>query len=122
MNPFKYFLERAKWIKFGKPYRNIEEKHRIFNICYLCDNFIKNSEDDGSCSICGCGIKKNSNFLNKIAWGTTRCPLSEPKWTEDKEEYKNLSEINIEDLQNAEKEHFIEIQEQNAPKPCSCKG
>lgn len=113
----QYLNERAKWIKFGKPYRNPEDRLRIFNICYSCDKFIKESEVEGNCSICGCGIKKEGNMFNKIAWATTKCPLRKPKWTEEKDEYKSTFQVSIEELENAEKEHFEEL---NAPKPCNC--
>jgi len=121
----QYFKERAKWNKFGKPLRSEEERHILFEICNNCINFQKKDSNTGTCSICGCNIKKDGNFLNKIAWGTTRCPLDPPKWKENKEEYEENIIIQPQEIEVAKKEYGIEKEVSKAndnpsPKGCGC--
>ena len=84
----QYLKERVKWKKFDKPIRTQREIDELFIICNDCENYQKVDEVHGSCSICKCGIKKTGAFLNKLAWGTTRCPLEEPKWKESHKRYQ----------------------------------
>lgn len=101
----QYLQERAKWARFGKPLRGQDEMSAIFNICKDCHMFQKENEDAGSCGVCGCNIKKSGTFLNKIAWATTRCPLSDPKWKESSAEFSPDIEITKTELQAAEQDH-----------------
>lgn len=105
----QYLQERAKWTKAGKPLRTQEEMDKLFTICNSCPQYKKYSDHDGQCSVCGCNIKKEGTFLNKIAWGTTRCPLPEPKWVESTEELAKEIEITPEDLSQAQAEHAEEV-------------
>lgn len=79
----EYLEERKKWKEAGKPYRTKEEMERIHSICKSCPLF----EAGGGylpgydrCGECGCQLHPKSRKLNKIAWGTTECPLETPKW------------------------------------------
>jgi len=121
----EYLRERAKWKKFGKPLRSKEEMERLFIICNDCENYEKGSEDAGSCKICDCNIKKASLFLNKLAWGTTRCPLENARWVESREMYRPNLPISEQDLQIAEQDHQEELVNQasgSAPPKRCCGG
>lgn len=78
----RFFLERQKWIKAGKPYRSEEKIKELFKICSSneCQNYIKKNDKEGSCNICGCRLVARKEYLNKLAWATTECPLEPPKW------------------------------------------
>jgi hypothetical protein len=66
------------WMERGKPMRTQECIDNIFdNICSKCDKY-----NGYACRICGCYINKRL-YLNKLAWGTTKCPANPPKWIED---------------------------------------
>ncbi len=119
----KYLKERSKWKKFGKPLRKQEEMDELFSICLKCINFKKESDTVGLCGVCGCGIKKEGTWLNKIAWGTTRCPLPDPKWKESHERYKKDVSYKQEDLEEAQKEHRAEAEQNKKPpeqQDCGC--
>jgi hypothetical protein len=118
----KYLEERAKWKKFGKPLRSAEEIQEIFSICESCPMFKRSGPDTGECGECGCHIKREGNFLNKPAWGTTRCPLPEPKWVESKEKYAREISLSKSDLLEAEEDNKIEVKvlENNNPKKGGC--
>lgn len=109
MNKIKqYLLERAKWNKFSKPIRSQEEIDKIFNTCIECEYFERRDQFYGNCGICGCYIKQYGLILNKAAWGTTRCPLNNPKWIEDKPEYSEDSSFSEEEINKAEIQHEID--------------
>lgn len=81
----RYVNERKKWIDAGKPLRSPEEIDRIFQVCQACPFFLADSSAAGSCTICGCGLKKRGKTMNKIAWATTECPKTPSEWLQDKE-------------------------------------
>lgn len=119
-----YLKERAKWKKFGKPLRKQEEMDELFSICLKCPNFKKSSDTKGECAVCGCHIKKEGTFLNKIAWGTTKCPLPDPKWAESDKRYAREILYQQSDLEEAEAEHKQDAQANAQPpkqKPCNCR-
>ena len=75
----RYALERAIWVKAGKPYRSESEINAIFtDICEPCESFQRKSDIRGICALCGCRLRNKGKYLNKIAWGTTKCP--DGKW------------------------------------------
>lgn len=77
----RYSAERTKWVEAGKPLRSPEEIFTIFNnICSECEYFNRLSKKSGECLICGCHLKEKSTILNKLAWATTKCPKTPPKW------------------------------------------
>lgn len=81
----RYYKERTKWKKAGKPVRSQERVEELFKICSSCDYFEHGMIRSGFCGICGCGIKKTNSdtTLNKLSWATTSCPLKDPKWGPD---------------------------------------
>jgi hypothetical protein len=81
-----YRREKEEWKNAGKPMRSDERVAEIFdNHCKPCENYIPIPllEDRGQCGVCTCLLSKDDDNMNKIRWATTRCPLAEPKWTED---------------------------------------
>jgi hypothetical protein len=80
----RYAKEREAWVAAGKPLRTPEEIERIFRICSGCPFFFANSSVSGSCSICGCQIKKRGKLMNKAAWATTECPKTPSEWLPNK--------------------------------------
>lgn len=80
----RYAKEREVWVNAGKPLRSPEEIEMIFNICSACPFFFANSSVAGSCSICGCQIKKRGKLMNKAAWATTECPKTPSEWLPNK--------------------------------------
>jgi hypothetical protein len=78
----RFLAERDTWIEAGRPFRDKEEVTRIFEICQSnkCGKFVEDGADVGHCDICGCYLKKESHFFNKIAWATTECPHEEKYW------------------------------------------
>lgn len=80
----RYTKEREVWVNAGKPLRTPEEIERIFTICSACPFFFANSSASGSCSICGCQIKKRGKLMNKAAWATTECPKTPSEWLPNK--------------------------------------
>lgn len=76
----RYTKEREVWVNAGKPLRSPEEIERIFTICSACPFFFAKSSASGSCSICGCQIKKRGKLMNKAAWATTECPKTPSEW------------------------------------------
>ena len=80
----RYAKEREMWVRAGKPLRSPEEIERIFRICSGCPFFFADSSVSGSCSICGCHIKKRGKLMNKAAWATTECPKTPSEWLPEK--------------------------------------
>jgi hypothetical protein len=100
----QYIEERAKWTKFGKPLRKEEQIAALFEICDKCPMFQRHNKDQGTCAECGCHIKRTGHFLNKLAWGTTRCPLPEPKWIESDSRYTKEVSLTRHELAQAEED------------------
>lgn len=104
----RYLNERDIWKTAGKPYRSEEEIGRIFTEhCSPCEYFIKHSDKLGNCDICGCFLKVKSKSFNKIAWATTNCPATPPKWTAEielpEEEKKELEQKMFQDQEEKQK-------------------
>ena len=122
----EYLKERVKWKKFGSPTRTEEQMDEIFAICNECPMYKKFNETSGECGVCGCGIKKYGSklyrFLNKIFWGTTRCPLPEPKWVESETRFVKEVKTTQSDLEDAERQHQKDSRKlkQKKKKPCNC--
>ena len=108
----RYFNEREIWKKAGKPLRSDEEIFRIFTeICSECEYFNKNM-----CKICGCRLKSKGTTMNKIAWSTTNCPMSQPKWTAEIET-KEIKKIEQEmfQVQTKKQENGLKMKEVSSP-------
>lgn len=105
MNKITQFTQEfLKWQKAGRPVRTQEKIVELFQICKSCENFNKDTEDKGSCNICGCTLRSGGTQLNKLRWATTKCPLEEPKWVEETVE-----------IERAKTADVVE-----AKKPCGC--
>lgn len=122
----RYLEERAKWKHFGKPIRSDEEIAELFTICEGCPNFQRQNANAGECGVCGCGLKKIGHWLNKLAWGTTHCPLPEPKWEESKPKYKQARTMGVSEgeLRAAERDYNVEaknnFEASQKKQPCGC--
>ena len=92
-----FAVEAAKWVKAGRPYREPDKVKEIYQICLTCEHYEPQGPGRGECRECGCKLREESVMLNKIAWATTRCPLEEPKWEEESEEYKDI-QVNEEEI------------------------
>lgn len=71
------------WVEAGKPIRSPEEMKRIHDICKLCPLFLAGQgflPGYDKCGECGCNLHESFVSFNKLAYGTTQCPLDEPKW------------------------------------------
>lgn len=82
----RYRQEKRAWKKAGKPIRPIKRMKEIHAICSECPLFAKGEglvPGYDRCTECGCNLHPTSKLANKIAWGTTHCPLDEPKWGPD---------------------------------------
>ena len=77
---FRFLYELTRWILAGRPIRTEQEMSKIFSICEQCPEFERYAPgcDFGKCNVCGCNLDKIDKGRNKIAWGTTSCPLK--KW------------------------------------------
>jgi len=112
INPIKkignFRAERKKWKEAGFPVRSEEKIKEIFNICKSndCGQFIKSSETEGQCGICGCYLKDINEGFNKIAWATTICPNDPPFW---------LPEVGFENIESKTVE--IQVVEEPPPPP-----
>jgi hypothetical protein len=71
---------RDRWVEAGKPLRTDEEKATLFAICAACPSGLYEALPvapllaGGRCKACGCGLARERNTLNKIAWATENCP------------------------------------------------
>jgi len=113
----RYLTERDKWYKAGKPIRSDKEIFRIFTeICSKCEHFNKKSEKLGSCKVCGCYLKPKGLSFNKIAWATTTCPASQPKWIaevvlEEEQQNKKKLEQNLWQEQDEKQQNGLKMKE-----------
>jgi hypothetical protein len=87
-----YRQEKKQWKEAGEPVRSDERVKELYNICASCEHYIPLPvlENRGQCAVCTCLLSVDDDRLNKLRWATTRCPLEEPKWTEDVENKEAL--------------------------------
>jgi len=76
----RFLKELLKWAFYGFPQRSDARIRELFTICNYCPELDKYEDGKGICSICGCNIKRDERRMNKLAWGTTRCPDDPPRW------------------------------------------
>jgi hypothetical protein len=112
-----YIESRKIWVKAGKPMRSLETIKLIYNThCKECEHY---KSTGYACDICGCYINEGENW-NKIAWATTRCPDSPPKWLEE-EPYREKEKDTLNTIDAIPKE---EMPPPPPPKPpgrgCGC--
>jgi len=104
----RYLHERDMWNHAGKPLRSkIEIEHIFTEHCLPCEHFKKKSNTLGECNICRCRLKPSGVVMNKIAWATTNCPATPPKWTAEtelpEEEKKELEQKMFQDQEEKQK-------------------
>lgn len=63
----------AKHIAAGAPLASDEEIIRRHDICMACE-FMK----DGACTQCGCPIVRARQYVSKLSWADSECPVG--KW------------------------------------------
>ena len=75
-----FLSAEAQWLTRGRPLRNTHDiNHLYYQVCRPCEYYVT----DG-CTVCGCRIVPNERSgFNKLAMGTTNCPLPEPKWVSE---------------------------------------
>jgi len=76
----RYLIEKARHMIHGAPLRSPLAISERYSVCSECPFFDRISEGEGQCSICCCGLKREGNEMNKLAWKTTVCPHNPPKW------------------------------------------
>lgn len=67
----------------GNPVVSEEVLKERLAICQACPLFKLNQNAVGGVCThesCGCNVKDNISYLNKIAWADQKCPLTPPKW------------------------------------------
>lgn len=79
----QYRQEKKTWKNMGEPKRSDEKVIELYAICSKCEHYLPLLENVGQCGICTCILRKDGERINKLRWATTRCPLDEPKWTEE---------------------------------------
>jgi uncharacterized paraquat-inducible protein A len=71
------FLYALFWhIISGFPTANSTQILERYDICVQCENFNK---DKSICNICGCNLSRRKEFMNKLAWADSECPIN--KWS-----------------------------------------
>jgi hypothetical protein len=63
----------AKHIAAGAPQASEEEVARRFAICQTCEHY-----DGKACRKCGCPVVRERQFLSKLSWADSSCPVG--KW------------------------------------------
>ena len=63
----------AKHIAAGAPMASEEEVARRFAICETCEHF-----DGKACRQCGCPVVRERQYLSKLSWADSSCPVG--KW------------------------------------------
>lgn len=72
----KTFIKSLFWhVYSGFPKSTKEEIEYRYSICLTCNEFNNNKNQ---CNVCGCVVKNQSIFLNKLAWADQECPIG--KW------------------------------------------
>jgi hypothetical protein len=74
-------VSHSRWIAAGRPMRSTTRISEIFEICQTCEHFRRHAaNDEGTCQICGCRLRRMGGLLNKIQMATESCPAMPPKW------------------------------------------
>ena len=59
----------------GFPTCNKIEILERYNICIRCEEYNK---EESICNVCGCNLSNRREFMNKLAWADSECPIE--KW------------------------------------------
>ena len=79
----QFIMELYRWIRYGHQYRSKENMEKIYTICQACPKFVKDGgwmSGYDKCDVCGCNLHRSKRAVNKIAWKTTSCPDTPPRW------------------------------------------
>lgn len=68
-----FAVASAKHVAAGAPMASDEEIVRRHDICLGCE-FLKN----GACVKCGCPIVREKQYVSKLSWADSKCPVG--KW------------------------------------------
>ncbi len=68
-----FAVASAKHVAAGMPMASDEEIIRRHDICLGCE-FLK----DSACSKCGCPVVRNRQYISKLSWADSACPVG--KW------------------------------------------
>lgn len=68
-----FAVATAKHVAAGLPTCSDEEILRRHDICVGCEFY-----DNSSCTKCGCPVKRDRQFISKLAWADQSCPVG--KW------------------------------------------
>jgi hypothetical protein len=68
-----FAVASAKHVAAGMPMASDEEILRRHDICMACE-FMK----DGACTKCGCPIVRAKQYVSKLSWADSECPVG--KW------------------------------------------
>jgi hypothetical protein len=68
-----FAIASAKHIAAGAPMASDEEIIRRHDICLGCE-FLK----DNACTKCGCPVVRNKQYVSKLSWADSACPVG--KW------------------------------------------
>lgn len=81
----KFIRAYAQWRAKGQPVVQLPVIVNNFRECSSCQHY---NDLSGQCSVCGCYVNllHNGQGMNKLEWGTEKCPLTEPKWNNQTQE------------------------------------
>lgn len=68
-----FAVASAKHVAAGAPMASDEEIIRRHDICLGCE-FLK----DGACQQCGCPVVRAKQYVSKLSWADSECPVG--KW------------------------------------------
>lgn len=68
----------TNWMAQGCPVRSDSEVAKVLQTCKSCEHYKKNTEDSGTCQLCGCAVNMYGGFINKAKRSTEHCPIN--KW------------------------------------------
>ncbi|NBW12296.1 MAG: hypothetical protein EBR82_30120 [Caulobacteraceae bacterium] len=68
-----FAVASAKHVAAGMPMASDEEIIRRHDICQACEFF-----KDNACQKCGCPIVRAKQYVSKLSWADSECPVG--KW------------------------------------------
>jgi hypothetical protein len=77
-----FAVASAKHVAAGMPMASDEEIIRRHDICLGCE-FLK----DGACSKCGCPVVRTKQYVSKLSWADSECPVG--KWGKESAQADN---------------------------------
>jgi hypothetical protein len=71
-----FVTSAAKHVAAGMPRATDEQVAERFSICQGCEFY-----DGKACTKCGCPVVREKQFVSKLAWADSECPVG--KWGKD---------------------------------------